>query len=188
MVLVDDYILCNRALHERFLATTEILACLVSSAPRPVGIERLASATNYSVGELRRLCGGLVHAGLLREDDIGSDRWVLVCPPGLVTLEDVFRCALAEQQDGAGLDAGGTMQGRAPNDLDVLLMQATIAINQSVFMHLRRFSLDRLKISAAGMFPAPRRTLRDGWLDDEDFPGPIAGCDGTSAREAGLAA
>jgi len=35
-----------------------------------------------------------------------------------------------------------------------------------VFKHLRQFSLDRLKISTAGMFPATRRSLPTANLDD----------------------
>ena len=44
----------------------------------------------------------------------------------------------------------------------MLVMQATMGINQSIFQHLRQFSLDRLKISAAGMFSG-RGTLPDPW-------------------------
>jgi hypothetical protein len=40
----------------------------------------------------------------------------------------------------------------------LLVMQATMSINQSVFQHLRQFSLDRLKMSAAGIFVASTRS------------------------------
>jgi hypothetical protein len=76
---------------------------------------------------------------------------------------------MAEQQTRTRSTKSSTAD-RAPNDVDLLVMQAMIAINQSVFKHLRQFSLDRLKISAAGMFPSTRRALRDPGLEDEfDF-------------------
>lgn len=165
MVTVEDCILGNGALHDRFFATTEILAKLVSSAPRSVAISQLEDATGRPARELSRLCNSLARASLLRPDPRAAGKWMLTCDASQVTLEDVFRCVLAEQQarPKAAAKAGSE---RVPNDVDLLVMQAMIAINQSVFKHLRQFSLDRLKISAAGMFPAPRRPLRTACLDD----------------------
>ncbi len=37
-----------------------------------------------------------------------------------------------------------------------------MGINQSVFQHLRQFSLDRLKMTSAGMLPSRRAGL-DAW-------------------------
>ncbi len=163
MVSVEDYILGNGALHKRFFATTEILARLVSSAPRAVSITQLEADTGRSNKDLAKLCAALARAGLLRRDPIEPGKWALACDPSQVTLEDVFRCALAGQP---ARRAARRVQGRASSDVDLLVMQAVIAINQSVFKHLRQFSLDRLKVSAAGMFPAPRRRLGDACLDD----------------------
>lgn len=158
MTTVEDYILGNGALHDRFFATTEILAKLVSSAPRSVSIAQLEEETGRPARELGKLCAGLARSSLLMPDPRAPERWMLTCDASMVTLEDVFRCVLAEQQARKAPGKAGTE--RAPNDVDLLVMQAMIAINQSVFKHLRQFSLDRLKISAAGMFPAPCRTAR----------------------------
>lgn len=166
MVTVEDYILGNSALHERFFATTEILAKIVSSAPRAVSLAQLEDATGRPTRELSRLCATLVRAELLRVDPTTSQKWLLAGEPSQVTLEDVFRCVMtltSSRTRPTGKSAG---RERAQNDVDLLVTQAMIAINQSVFMHLRQFSLDRLKISAAGMFPAPRRALRDPNLDE----------------------
>jgi DNA-binding IscR family transcriptional regulator len=164
MVTVEDYILGSGALHDRFFATTEILAKLVASAPRTVGIAQLEEATGRPAKELTKLCNSLVRANLLRHDPFAADKWMLTCDPSLVTLEDVFRCVMNEQH--ARSRSGKTVAERAPNDVDLLVMQAMIAVNQSVFKHLRQFSLDRLKVSAAGMFPVPRRTLSNACLGD----------------------
>ena len=163
MVTVEDCILGNSALHDRFFATTEILARLVSSAPRAVSMAQLEDATGRSEKELTKLCIALARVGLLRQDAQAPEKWALTCEPSQVTLEDVFRCVMTEQQTRSRKAASAD---RAPNDVDLLVMQAMIAINQSVFKQLRQFSLDRLKISAAGMFPSARRALRDPGLDD----------------------
>ncbi len=165
MVTVEECILGNSALHDRFFAITEILAKLVSSAPRAVSIAQLEDATGRPAKELAKLCSSLSRANLLRHDPAVADKWLLTCDPSMVTLEDVFRCVLAEQPS-RSRSASRNAPQRASNDVDLLVMQAMIAINQSVFKHLRQFSLDRLKISAAGMFPSRRRPLSDACLDD----------------------
>jgi DNA-binding IscR family transcriptional regulator len=175
MGTVESYIFGNGALHDRFFATTEILAKLVSSAPRAVGIAQLESNTGRPAKELTKLCTSLERAGLVRQDSDDSGKWSLTCDPSMVTLEDVFRCVLTEQQ-GRGRSSSKAAPDRAPNDVDLLVMQAMIAINQSVFKHLRQFSLDRLKISSAGMFPAPRHCFSDASLDD-GFEVPVSGYD-----------
>ena len=170
MVNVEDCILGNGVLHDRFFATTEILAKLVSRAPRPVSFVQLEEATGRSGKELARHCSALMRAGLLKQDQQDPEKWSLTCDPSMVTLEDVFRCVLAEQGR-SKTAAKSTTPERTPNDVDLLVMQAMITINQSVFKHLRQFSLDRLKISGAGMFPAPRRALRDPVPDDFHMTG-----------------
>ncbi|RJF97523.1 Rrf2 family transcriptional regulator [Noviherbaspirillum saxi] len=164
MGTVEDYIFGSSGLHDRFFATTEILAKLVSSAPRSVSITQLEEATGRPAKELSKLCASLTRASLLRPDPQAPGRWLLTCEASMVTLEDVFRCVLAEHQ-GRSKSASKHPAERVPNDVDLLMMQAMIAINQSVFKHLRQFSLDRLKISAAGMFPTPRHTMQGAFAE-----------------------
>ena len=173
MVTVEDCILGNSALHDRFFATTEILARLVFGAPRAVSMAQLEDATGRPEKELAKLCTALERAGLLRQDAQAPGKWALTCNPSLLTLEDVFRCVMSEQQT-RSRSAKTAATDRTPSDVDLLVMQAMIAINQSVFKHLRQFSLDRLKISAAGMFPSPRRHLGDSCLDN-DFDFAVSG-------------
>lgn len=159
---IESYILGNSVLHERFFATAEILAKLVSSAPRAVNMTQLEDATGRSSKELNKLCTGLARAGLVLQEQDATDKWVLNCDPAMITLEDVFRYVLTEQRTKPSTKSA---PDRAPNDIDLLVMQAMIAINQSVFKHLRQFSFDRLKISSAGMFPAPRRRFGNPGFD-----------------------
>jgi DNA-binding IscR family transcriptional regulator len=157
MAIVDECILGNSVLHERFCTVTEILAKLVSSAPRAVSIVQLEELTGRASKDIVKLCSALERTRLVRPAEGAANRWILARDPSAVTLEDVFRCVLAEQQGRSRLPRAGVgTPERACSDVDLLVMQAMIAINQSVFKHLRQFSLDRLKISAAGVFPARR--------------------------------
>lgn len=150
--MTHDYLLGNAALHARFFATTQILAKLVSSAPRALSIAQLASETGRPARELGKLCQALGRTGMVRQDDGCQDRWRLAGEPSQVTLEDVFRCIMEEQTPRSGKTPAQT----GASDVDLLLMQAMIAINQSVSTQLRRFSLDRVKASSSAPFPLPR--------------------------------
>lgn len=164
MYIVDDWLLGSQALHQRFYATTEILAKLVASAPRFVSIRQLENETGRTAGRLLKLCVSLENASLLLRHPNGEQKWTLACSPATVTLEDAMRCVLMEQprirQD------NGSPAAPARADLELFVMQAMLAINQCMFMQLRQFSLDRLKVIAAGTFPSIRRPLHNANLDD----------------------
>lgn len=161
--MTNDYLLGNAALHARFIATTEILAKLVYRAPRAVSIAWLEAETGRSARELGKLCVALERAGVLCQDRQCGNQWRLAGEPSQVTLEDVFR-AVAEQ---AAPARAGKTAAAVPSDVDLLLMQAMIAINQSVSTQLRRFTLDRVKISSTPDFPLPRRAVRARGFEEE---------------------
>lgn len=158
MITVDDYILGNGALHERFRLTTEILGALVSCAPRSLSMAQLESYTGQPSKELSKLCGMLWRAMLTKPDTDVRGSWALACAPSAVTLEDVFRCVVANQPHNTRTSVAAKLEehDQRRHDIDLLVSQATMAINQSVFKQLRQFSLDRLKVSAAGRPPVRR--------------------------------
>ena len=160
MLNVDDYILGNALLHKRLCATAEILGELVMHAPRSVSVERLSHYTGHPVKELSKLCRSLWRAELLRPDSIQAGNWILACDPSAVTLEDVFRCLIARQPRCDKQDARPPDTDRPQRDVRLLVMQATMGINQSVYSHLRQFSLDRLKISTNSMLSSSSRSRR----------------------------
>ncbi|HEY8605662.1 MAG TPA: Rrf2 family transcriptional regulator [Noviherbaspirillum sp.] len=167
--MTHDYLLGNAALHERFFATTEILAKMVTRAPRAISITQLEAETGRPARELGKLCHALGRAGIVRQDEQAADKWAVVGDPSQVTLEDVFRCILEQQSP---TRAEGRTE-RAASDVDLVVMQAMIAINQSVFTQLRRFSLDRVKASAGGSFPTHRRQPVRRF--DEELDTPLSG-------------
>jgi hypothetical protein len=78
-----------------------------------------------------------------------------------LTLEDVFRSVLEVEPARDKVEpVRPANPGRTQHDVDILMMQATMAINQSVFQHLRQFSLDRLKLRRDGLPTAGSRYHR----------------------------
>ncbi len=171
MITADDYILGNGALHDRFRVTTEILGALVSCAPRSLSIAQLQSYTGRPTKELAKLCSALWRSMLTQPDTKMRGNWMLACAPNTVTLEDVFRCVIANQpQPAKPTIVSSVEQDQRHHDIDLLVMQATMTINQSVFKHLRQFSLDRLKVSAAAKPPLTRQEQRSMQVDNvHDF-------------------
>ena len=165
MISVERNTASSPTLFERFFIAAEIVAELLSNVPHAVYLEHLEGITGRSANELMALCRDLEYAGLLRRDPFMCDKFTLACDPDTVTLEDVFRCLLPEQNTGA-TPPDAANAGRAPNEVHLLIMQAMIAINQSVFTHLREYSLHRHKISAAGMAPLNRRCRHNFDLDN----------------------
>ncbi len=160
--MTEDFILGDVALHKRLCAITEILGKFVACAPRQLSIWNLVESTGRSERDLENLCAGLARAALLEANSQSVGSWSLACAPDKVTLEDVFRCVMAEQpvsgqsSVSTSVKLPGHQPRRLQHDADLLVMQAAMAINQSVFQHLRQFSLDRLKVSSAAAYPAPR--------------------------------
>ena len=154
-------------LFERFFIATEIVAELLSNAPHAVCFKQLEGATGRSAHELMALCSDMESAGLLRRDPFVFDKFTLAGDPDTVTLEDIFRCLLSEQKTCTTPAAHAcNAECTAPNDVHLLIMQAMIAINQSVFRHLREYALNRHKISTAGMPPIHRQRHHAFILDN----------------------
>lgn len=164
MSAIQQAILGSGVLYDRLCLITEVLGRFVSCAPRAVDIAQLEKHTGRPAKELLRLCAMLCREELLRAHPEQPRCWVLAREASQVTLEDAFRCAMNEQAARARpVRARAEVQDGVPcREVDMLVMQATMGINQSIFQHLRQFSLDRLKVSAAGMFAA-RRTVPDPW-------------------------
>lgn len=163
---VNNYILGNAAVHERFRTMTDILGKLVCCAPHSVSITQLEQHTGRPAVELLKLCRSLWRASLLLPHDTMPASWQLACAPNAVTLEDVFRCVLAEPAARSKPDSKPDEDDRAHQQLDLLLMQATMSINQSIATHLRQFSLDRLHNCSSDVLPFTAYSMRSARRDN----------------------
>lgn len=170
----SDYILGSSALHERLHVLTGILGKFVASAPRPLNIKQLQEHSGLSPRELTKICASLSQAALLMPVPVPGQgkpsTWKLAGAASALTLEDVMRCVMAEhaargkpEQPEAGAES--ELEG-LPREVDLLVMQATMGINQCVSQLLRRFTLDRLKFSAASELVAQKTAARAAMFDD----------------------
>lgn len=138
-----EFMFADLLLDSKFRAATEILEQFVSCAAREISASELAHQTDRTVREVNVICRLLAEAGLVRSSEGRSRSWMLVCDPVSLTLEDVYR-ALSRQAVAADHPSGDDREllGRS---VDLLISQATMAVNQSVAQHLRQFSLNRPK-------------------------------------------
>ncbi|HYD97400.1 MAG TPA: Rrf2 family transcriptional regulator [Noviherbaspirillum sp.] len=161
---IPEFILGDRQLHVRFAMAIELLARIVMANPRPLTTAALSEALGQPPRAVRQLLTNLQRAGLLQQDERNRDSWSCSCEPGAITLADVYRSVAAAQAETSRKKkqepvAAGDMRGGAQQSVELLLMQATMAINQVVLQHLQAFDLGRLSAlkSPALPFPAPRR-------------------------------
>lgn len=166
--------------NDRFLTMVEILVVMVKLTQRasvPATLRHLAVATNRSPLLLKTLCRDLQRAGLLQHDRFSRNKWILNRAPTSISLEDVFHCAFPEGE------STPCNPGKASNGIELMVMNALIAIHQSFFKHLRDCSLHRVVISEAGMFPNANRSPHNFVKDEAkyvssfgltaDYPSPL---------------
>ena len=138
MTASDEFLFADVLMDQKFRTTTEILEQFVSNPSQELSTARLAETTGHTAREINQICKKLQLVGLI-EAQPAAKAWKLVCDPNTITLEDVYRGMIA------GTEALPIQQGTADpaRSVDLLIMQATMEVNQSIFRHLRQFSLRR---------------------------------------------
>ncbi|HZW20054.1 Rrf2 family transcriptional regulator [Noviherbaspirillum sp.] len=149
---IPEFLFGDRQLHARFSMAIELLARIVIANPKAVTTAALAESLGQSVRTVRALLGSLHQSGLLGQDDKVRDAWFCASPLGTITLADVFRSvASAEVRRRKPEPASEETRTASQQSVDLLLMQATMSINQVVLQHLQAFDLGRLKaVRASG--------------------------------------
>jgi DNA-binding IscR family transcriptional regulator len=152
---VGEFLFGDPALHGRFAMAIELLARVMTARPHFLTTAELADALSQPPRAVRSLLVGLHRSGLLLKDGKTRDAWSCPSTPGTVTLADVFRSvsdAGADSVRKARANTNGRTEpeaqeprSSAQQGVDLLLMQATMAINQVVFQHLQSFDLGRLQ-------------------------------------------
>ena len=145
---IGEFVFGDQSLHARFSMAIDLLARLVMAYPRAVSTSALAESLGESSRTVRALLACLHRSGLVLQDEKTRDTWNCPALPGEVTLADVFRSVASEwtpprRKKGEGVSE--EPKSAAQQSVDLLLMQATMAINQVVLQHLQSFDLGRLK-------------------------------------------
>ena len=150
MPAIPEFIFGDQQLHARFSIAIELLARIVIANPRPLTTAALAEALGQSARTVRALLGNLHQSGLLGQDEKSRESWYCASSPGVITLADVFRSVATAVPESPRRKKpephnAGEARSVAPQSVDLLLMQATMSINQVVLQHLQAFDLGRLK-------------------------------------------
>jgi DNA-binding IscR family transcriptional regulator len=141
MTASDDFLFADVLMDQKFRITTEILEQFVSNPSQELSAARLAEHIGRTVREVNQVCKKLQLIGLVEPVKPATRGWKLICDPNTITLEDVYRGVIANTEAAPAPDADrGTDAARG---VDLLIMQATMEVNQSIFRHLRQFSLGR---------------------------------------------
>lgn len=152
---IHEFIFGDPALHARFSIAIEMLARIVIANPRPVRTAALAETLQQSPRSVRALLAMLNESGVLRRHDDDQEAWSCSSALNSITLADVFRCVSETHPRKRKGDAPPVDEERstAQQSVDLLLMQATMSINQVVLQQLQSFDLGRLKaIGSASAF------------------------------------
>ena len=168
MSSIDDYIVGNSLVHSQFRVCVAMLCKMAAAAPESVTLEQIEELTGYSLRGLEKLCCCLWARGLIHRDPGKPAAWLIACDPEMTTLETVFRCLLAEQERSKPLDAQQEVSECPGHEVDLLVMQMTVAINQGVFNHLRQFTLARLRMALGRMFPFPQPAVPEPDRHEEE--------------------
>lgn len=157
MVKHNEYILGNASLHMQLETALAVMTQLICNASRPPTAQQLSEEMDVSLRYLRKLLRALVAGGLLKSHEKNSDTWVCARASHAISLADVYYCLRAQSKESASpfVAAHG---GPATTSAELLLMQATMSINQLVLQQLQQFDLGRLKVAeSAMMFAASLR-------------------------------
>lgn len=155
---IHEFMFGDRQLHTRFSMAIVLLARLVIANPRPLTTIALSEALGEPPRTVRALLANLHHSGLLCKDGKARDAWSCSTGLGSITLADVFRSVAGTAPGQARRKKTGTSdepRTASQQGVELLLMQATMAINQVVLQHLQAFDLGRLK--AVGPLNAVQR-------------------------------
>jgi DNA-binding IscR family transcriptional regulator len=168
---IDEFIFGDQQLHLRFSTAIELLARMVVANPRAVSASALAETLGQPVRMVRTVLDNLGKSGLVRQDDKVKDGWCCTSALTNITLADIFRAVASIPVPAPGAlkrkgEPVATVADRSASQqsVDLLLMQATMAINQVVLQHLQQFDLGRLRaLTSAAAFRPPHAAIHS-WV------------------------
>jgi DNA-binding IscR family transcriptional regulator len=151
MVPQEEFILGNATLHLQLSTALALMTHLICNASHPPTAQQLSETLDVSLRYLRKLLRTLSAAGLLKPHEKNPDTWMCARPPHTISLADIYHCLVMDKEEGKGPFNAAAQSDASTSTAELLMMQATMAINQIVFQHLQRFDLGRLKVAESAM-------------------------------------
>jgi len=154
----EEFILGNATLHLQLETALAVMTQLICNASNPPTAQQLSDSMDMSLRYLRKMLRTLSAGGLLRPHDKHNDIWVCARAPHTISLADIYHCLISEKKEASVPFVAATQADVSTSASELLMMQATMALNQIVLQHLQQFDLGRLKVAeSAMMFTASLR-------------------------------
>jgi DNA-binding IscR family transcriptional regulator len=145
-----EFMLGNPELHLQLATALAVMTQLICNASNPPSAQQLSDSLEISIRHLRKLMRTLTRGGLLKPHERNADTWACTRPPHTISLADIYHCLVDKDEEAAPYVAPPqTDASTAASEL--LMMQATMSINQVVFQQLQQFDLGRLKVAETAM-------------------------------------
>lgn len=155
----EEFILGNASLHTQLSTALAVMTQIVCNTSRAPTAQQLSDTLEVSVRYLRKLLRKLTGGGLLKPHDKNSDTWVCARQPHTISLADIYHSLVAAEEQKSVPFVAPPQADAVVSSAELLLMQATVSINQIVLQHLQQFDLGRLKVAESAMLYAA--SLRD---------------------------
>lgn len=146
----EEFILGNASLHLQLSTALSVMTQIICNASHPPTAQQLSESMELSIRYLRKLLRTLSVGGLLKPHERHADCWTCTQPPHTISLADIYHCLTSANEESAPFVAAPQTDAMT-SSAELLMMQATMSINQLVLQHLQQFDLGRLKVAESAM-------------------------------------
>lgn len=151
MTRYEEFILGDATLHQQLSTALAVMTKLICNASRPPTSQQLAETMGVSLRSMRKLMLVLASGGLLKAHERNADTWTCSRAAHTISLADIYHCLVLDKEEGTGASIATAQPVAGIPAADLLMLQATMEINQVVLQHLQRFDLGHLKLAESAM-------------------------------------
>jgi DNA-binding IscR family transcriptional regulator len=146
----EEFIFGNASLHLQLSTALNVMTQIICNASHPPSAQQLSESMELSIRYLRKLLRTLSGGGLLKPHERHTDCWACTRPPHAISLADIFHCLTSANEESTPF-VSAPQADAMTSSAELLMMQATMSINQLVLQHLQQFDLGRLKVAESAM-------------------------------------
>ena len=143
----EQFMFGNASLHIQLSTALAVMTQLIVNASQPRTAQELSESLDLSVRYLRKLLRTLAAGDLVEAHDTLVDTWICTRPAHTISLADIYRCVISSKEGSPSPFAAAPPMSSS----DLLMMQATMSVNQTVLQNLQQFDLGRLKVAESAM-------------------------------------
>lgn len=143
----EQFMFGNASQHVQLSTALAVMTQLIVNASQPPTAQALSESLDLSVRHLRKLLRTLAGGGLIEAHGTLNDTWICTRPPHTISLADIYQCVMSSRDEAASPFITSPQVSAS----DLLMMQATMSINQVVLQNLQQFDLGRLKVAESAM-------------------------------------